>query len=110
MYIGIKQIEDVDKMLKTELSVEIHDTGIRIQCNNKCRLLSHLLHKSGLTEVHCNKDGLFDIPFRTYTIQEILIGFETISLNPQWIVEFVEKYIGNEFVLNTTFKASDIEA
>lgn len=104
MYIGIKQIEDVNKMLKTDLSVEIHDTGIRMQCNNKCRLLSHLLHKAGLTEVHCNKDGLFDIPFKTYNISEILIAFEDISFNPQWIIEFVEKYIDNEFVLTSTFR------
>ena len=104
MYIGIKQIEDVNKMLKTDLSVEIHDTGIRMQCNNKCRLLSHLLHKAGLTEVHCNKDGLFDIPFKTYNISEILIAFDDIFFNPQWIIEFVEKYIDNEFVLTSTFR------
>lgn len=110
MYINIQQIENVDKMLKTDMSITIHDTEMRIECNNKCRLLSHLLHKSGLVEVHCNKDGLFVIPFSTYTFSEILVAFEDISFNPQWIVEFVEKYVENEFVMKTTFKASEIEA
>lgn len=110
MSISIKEIEYVDMMLKTDMTVDITQFGITIQCNNKCRLLSHLLHKAGLTDIHCNKDGFFDVRFSTYDFSQILAGFEKIIDNPQWIVEFVEKYIDNEFVMNVTFKASEVEA
>lgn len=106
---NIKNLKALETMLKTELEVEIGETFMSIQCSNRCRLISHLFHRAGL-DVHCNNEGLFRIPYETYSIGEVISAMGDIVDNPVWIVEFVEKYLNNEFMMSTTFGTPEVEA
>lgn len=85
-----------------EIEVELTKNALLLRCDRRCRLLSHLLHRAGL-DVHCRQDGTFSIYFNEYTIGEVLEAFEAICNNPVWIVEFAEKYVGNEFMMFQAF-------
>lgn len=102
MNIEISSIEKVEKMLKIDMDVEFTSTHMKIICQNRCRLLSNLLHRSGL-DIHCTNKGIFTIDLNKYSFVQILAGFEKISNNPVWIVEFVEKYVDNKFMMDSTF-------
>ncbi|RAP49224.1 MAG: hypothetical protein BZ138_08080 [Methanosphaera sp. rholeuAM270] len=104
-------IEKVRNMYKIDFSFDDQGRKIVIICDNKCRLLSHLFHRAGLTEVHCDKYGEFEIPYKCshYNRDMIIDALYDISEHPEWVVEFVEKYIDNGFMMNTTFKQEKVE-
>lgn len=109
MKIDILPINEVEKILNTDLEVIITIHAFEMKCGDgKCRLLSHLLHKAGLEEVHCNKNGEFRINLNEYNLNEILNAFNDIVYHPEWIVGFVEKYVDNEFMIQSTFKKEDV--
>ena len=110
MTITIDVIKEIETLLNCKLDVEIKCQSIIIQCDNKCRLLSHLLHRTGL-DVHCNKHGLFEIDFekQKISLEDVLRSFEVILIHPEWIVGFVEKYADNEFMIQSTFGKPKID-
>lgn len=102
-------VEKVEKQLKIQFDLEDwRKDKITIRCNNKCRLLSHLFHKAGLKDVHCDKEGYFEILTSKYDHDDVMDAFYEIHEHPEWIVEFVEKYINNKFMMETTFKPVEV--
>lgn len=98
-------ISKLSKNLKMDFHVEISDRTrkIVITCDNKCRLLSHLFHRAGI-DIHCNKEGEFEVLFSKYNKEEIFDAMYDIYTHPEWVIEFIEKYIDNEFMMTSTFK------
>jgi len=101
--ITITPITRIERLLDIKLDVIItSDCEITIQCDKRCRLLSHLLHKVNL-DVHCDKYGFFSINTEEIPLNKLLDGLNIIADNPQWIIHFCEKYYENEFMMSTTF-------
>lgn len=101
-------IEKLEKQLKMNIGVELRESEMILKCDNKCRLLSHLIHRTGL-DIHCTNQGVFTINYEEYTIKELIGSFQMILDNPVWIIEFIEKYLDNEFMMNSTFKPIEVE-
>ncbi len=105
----IKVIEKLEQNLKMKLDVELNNDHMVIKCDNKCRLLSHLIHRTGL-DIHCTNNGVFTINYDDYSLTELINCFQTIVDNPVWVIEFIEKYFDNEFMMSSTFKPIEVEA
>lgn len=101
--INIEVIEKLEQNLKMRLDVELNNDHMVIKCDNKCRLLSHLIHRTGL-DIHCSNKGIFIINYEDHSLTEILNCFQMIIDNPVWVIEFIEKYFDNEFMMSSTFK------
>lgn len=97
-----KLLEKVEKQLKMDIIYMDGEETITIICDNKCRLLSHLLHRTGL-DVHCTKEGVFKIPTKEYTHNQIMNALYEVHIHPEWVIEFVEKYHKNTFMMNSIF-------
>lgn len=114
-----KMERDLIKNLKTNLKMdfkfdeqEAYDKVV-ITCDNKCRLLSHLFHRAGLEQIHCTNQGEFEILYSEleYGRDSLFEALYDIHKNSTlWLVEYVEKYIDNSFMLNSTFgKKPEVE-
>ncbi len=97
-----KLLKKVEKQLKMEIIYINGPETITIQCDNKCRLLSHLFHRTGL-DIHCNREGVFTIPTSEYDHNTIMNALYEINIHPEWIMDFVEKYYNNEYMMKQIF-------
>ena len=107
-------VEDLNRNLK--LNIEWDEQSSRklvIYCGNKCRLLSHLFHKAGLEDIHVTlPEKEFEIIYNSpYSRGEIYDAIYEINKNAaMWLVEFIEKYYDNEFMMSMAFKEDSDEA
>lgn len=99
-------IETLSKNLKMNIDVEFGTETVVVRCDNKCRLLSHLFHRTGL-DIHCTNQGIFEVPLEDFP--EVIKAMDEIIDNPQWVIEFIEKYIDNEFMITSTFRPREVE-
>lgn len=99
-------LNDLKTNLKLDMEINENDRKMVLKCDNKCRLLSHLFHKAGLVKLHVTlPEREFEIVFNSpYSRGEIFDAIYEINKNsPIWIVEFIEKYIENDFMMRQAF-------